>query len=157
MFITSHIGLQKGSINLLADNGVLNKYINHGQNYLVPATAELILLNNRWQRRIREEKEQKRKTLMMIEMENDSAEQNDTIENQLCDDGDIMLSSVRLSNGESLDFRSIVPVAKVIVPVENTREYISEQFTLNKNQKAAFMIITGHLDGLNRLNEGRRM
>jgi len=56
-----------------------------------------------------------------------------------------------------LNFDFVLSVTKVIVPVENTREYIVEQYTLNKNQKAAFMIITGHLDGLDRLNEGMSM
>jgi hypothetical protein len=53
-----------------------------------------------------------------------------------------------------LNFECISSVTKVTVPTENTREHIAEQFTLNKNQKAAFTIITGHLDGLDKLNEG---
>ncbi|CAF4087034.1 unnamed protein product [Rotaria magnacalcarata] len=35
-------------------------------------------------------------------------------------------------------------------------EHIAQQFTLNKNQNAAFMIITGHLDGLDKLNKDEK-
>lgn len=93
----------------------------------------------------------------MVAMENGYAEQNDMLENQFDGNMDNALSSIGLGDGESLNFESILSVAKVTVPVEYTREYIAEQFTLNKNQKAAFMIITGHLDGLDRLNEGINM
>ena len=58
------------------------------------------------------------------------------------------------SNGVSYS-QSIVPVTKITIPNETTRECIAQQFTLNKNQTAAFMIITGHLDGLDKLNEGK--
>ena len=34
-----------------------------------------------------------------------------------------------------------------------TRQQIAREFTLNKNQTAAFMIITGHLDGVDGLNK----
>ena len=37
-----------------------------------------------------------------------------------------------------------------------TRQQIARQFTLNKNQTAAFMIITGHLDGVDGLNKESR-
>lgn len=152
--ITFYIDSHRGAINRLADDEVLDEHANHHQQHLVPATVELILLNNRWQRRIRDEKEQKRKAFMMVGMENEYIEQNDAIENQPDGNMDNGLPSVLLNDGESLDFESILSVAKVTVPVENTPEHIVEQFTLNKNQKAVFMIITGDLDGLDRLNEG---
>ncbi len=135
----------------------MNKQTNYDQKHLVPATTDLILMNNRWQRRIKEQKEQKRNTFMMVGIENEYVEQNETIENQLGRAVDNALSSICLNDDELLNFECILSVTKVTVPVENTREYIAEQYTLNKNQKAAFMIITGHLDGLDRLNEGMSM
>jgi hypothetical protein len=114
-------------------------------------------MNNRWQRRIKEQKEQKRNTFMMVGIENEYVEQNETIENQLGGAVDNALSSICLNDDELLNFECILSVTKVTVPVENTREYIAEQYTLNKNQKAAFMIITDHLDGLDRLHEGMSM
>ncbi len=94
---------------------------------------------------------------MMVGIENEYVEQNDTIENHLGGGVDNRLSSISLNDDEALNFECILSVTKVTVPVENTREHIAEQFTLNTNQKAAFMIITGHLDGLDRLNEGMIM
>ncbi len=93
----------------------------------------------------------------MVGIGNEYVEQNDTIENQLGEGVDNALSSICLNDKEVLNFNCVLSVTKVAVPVENTREYIADQFTLNKNQRAAFMIITGHLDGLDRLNEGMYM
>ena len=64
------------------------------------------------------------------------------------------VQSVFESSHRVLDSGYIVPVTKITVPNEITRENIVQQFTLNKNQKAAFMIIVSHLDGLDQLNIG---
>lgn len=53
-----------------------------------------------------------------------------------------------------LDFICTIPVTKITIPSEITRNDVAERFTLNKNQKAAFMIITGHLDGMDKINGG---
>lgn len=127
------------------------------QKHLVPASTELILLNNRWQRKIRDEKERRRNASMMIGIDNEHIELNDVDDNQPVPLIDNILSSNFNTTDESLNFEYVVSVTKVSVPVENTREHIAQQYTLNKNQKAAFMIITGHLDGLDRLNEGEIM
>ena len=60
--------------------------------------------------------------------------------------------SILDSSNKALDSGDIVSVTKITAPNEITRENIAQQFTLNKNQKAAFMIITGHLDQLDKLN-----
>lgn len=58
------------------------------------------------------------------------------------------------SNNSLLNFTCITPVAKITVPSETNRKDIAQRYTLNKNQKAAFMIITGHLDGEDKINAG---
>ena len=148
-----HIGLKNYPIN----NAVLNEGTNYDKKHLVAATTELILLNNRWQRAIKNEKEQKRNAFMMIGMGNEYIEQNDTIENQIGEGTDNTLPSISANDKEVLNFDHVPSVTKVTIPVENAREHIADKFTLNKNQKAAFMIITGHLDGIDRLNEGMYM
>lgn len=149
-YIELCVGAHRESINYSINNSVLNKQFKH----LVLATTELIILNNRWQRSIREEKEEKRKAFMMIGMGNESLEQNDAIENPFDEGIDNALSSVSGNGREDFNFDSVRSVTKVTVPVENTRQFIANDYTLNKNQRAAYMIITGHLDGLDRLNEG---
>lgn len=62
--------------------------------------------------------------------------------------------SVSDDYNQSMDSKCIASVSKTIAPNSITRESIAQQFTLNKNQKAAFMIITGHLDGADKLNGG---
>jgi len=147
------IDLRKGPISYSVDSVTANKH-NYDKKHLVPATTELILKNNRWQRAIKEQKEQKRNAFMMIEMGNEHLEQNDAIENHFDEGVDNALSSSCHNDKEVINFDSVRSVAKVTVPIENTRQFIADEYTLNRNQRAAYMIITGHLDGLDRLNEG---
>ncbi len=131
----------------------LNKQINFDKKHLVPATSELIHLNNKWQRMIKDEKERRRNACMVEPLENEFTEQNDTDVNELVGAIEDSMPSTFNSDDRLLNCRCTIPVTKVTVPNETTREHIAQHLTLNKNQKAAFMIITGHLDGLDRLNE----
>lgn len=94
---------------------------------------------------------------MKVGIGNEYIQENNAIENQLDEGVDNALSSITRNDKEAVDFDCVLSVTKVTVPVEYTREYIADQFTLNKNQRVAYMIITGHLDGLDRLNEGMYM
>jgi len=131
------------------------KQITFDRKHLVPATNELIILNNRWQRQIKEEKERRRNACIVERMESTFIQQNDIDVNELVGAIEEIMPSNFDSNSEHLNFQCIVPVSRIIVPNETTREHIAQHFTLNKNQKAAFMIITGHLDGLDKLNESK--
>jgi hypothetical protein len=51
------------------------------------------------------------------------------------------------------NYSSILPVVSVTTNFP-TQKTISDEFTLNKEQRAAFMIITGHLDGNSRCRTG---
>lgn len=128
--------------------------IEFNQKYLVVATNDLLQLNSKWQRLIKEEKERKRNALTIEPMTNEFIEKNATDINELFGTIEDNASSGVRDNNDMLNFRHITPVSKINVPSEVTREQIAQQFTLNKNQKAAFLIITGHLDGLDKLNEG---
>lgn len=130
------------------------KSISVHQKYLVPATAELIQLNNRWQRHIKDEKERRRNASISASMENNGMEQNDNEENQILETTNAGMLSNFDNNDQSLSCIYTTPVTKIAIPSETTRNDIAQRFTLNKNQKAAFMIITGHLDGIGKMNEG---
>jgi hypothetical protein len=134
-----------------------NERISHDHEYLIPVTNDLLQLNKKWQRKIKEEKERRRNTCINEEDGSGLTEQNGAEEDQLVS---AVGTSTLLDNddyGTSSNFISIQPVATVSVPSGPSREQIAEQFTLNKNQKAAFMIITGHLDGLDELNAAGRI
>ena len=44
-------------------------------------------------------------------------------------------------------------VKAISLSTGSARQQVVRQFTLNKNRTAALMIITGHLDGIDRLNK----
>ena len=87
-------------------------------------------------------------------MHNYPTEQNDIDENQMIEMIDSSALSNFISDEHLLDFMCTIRVTKITIPSEISRNEVSQRFTLNKNQKAAFMIITGHLDGMNKINEG---
>ena len=150
LFIDSRIG----STNHFIYSSKLNKHFTSDHKHLVPATTELIQLNNRWQRIIKEEKDRRRNTSMVGRTEDDFIEKNDTNKNEVDEGVEDNVWSILDSYDRLLNSKCIVPVTKITVPNEVTRENIAQEFTLNKNQMAAFMIITGHLDRLDKLNEG---
>jgi hypothetical protein len=134
-----------------------NQRISHDHEYLIPVTNDLLQLNKKWQRKIIEEKERRRNACINEKDSSGLTEQNDVEEDQLVS---AVGTSTLLDNDDyatSSNFISIQPVTTVFVPSGPSREKIVEQFTLNKNQKAAFMIITGHLDGLDELNAAGRI
>ena len=50
------------------------------------------------------------------------------------------------NNDDFENYASILPVVSVTTNLP-TQKTIADEFTLNKEQRAAFMIITSHLDG----------
>ena len=56
---------------------------------------------------------------------------------------------------ESPNYQCTTPVTTISINTGPTRDDVVRKFTLNRNQKAAFMIITGHLDGLDSMDKGR--
>ena len=149
----SYIDSSIGSTKPLTNANKLNKHINIDRTYIVPATTELIKLNNKWQCQIKDEKERKRNFSICAGTENNFKELYDTNETQLLRGIDLdALSNLNLDD-EFLNFTCTIPVTKMVVPNKTTRNDVASRFTLNKNQKAAFMINTGHLDGLDTVNE----
>ncbi|CAF4002524.1 unnamed protein product [Adineta steineri] len=142
-----------GSTKSLTYATKLSESISIDERYLVPATTELIQLNNKWQRQIKDEKERRRKACMIASTENTFREQDNIDENQNFGGIDPGISSNFDNNDQSLNSICIPPVTKTTLPSDTSRNDIAQRFTLNKNQKAAFMIVTGHLDGMSKTNE----
>ena len=124
--------------------------------FLIPATAELIQLNKKWQRQITEAKEQKRNACINEEDNGDNAVQSIADADQSV----TMVEAATLFNfgddevsSDSVYTQSVKAISLSAGP---TRQQIAREFTLNKNQTAAFMIITGHLDGVGGLNKESR-
>lgn len=124
--------------------------------FLIPATAELVQLNKKWQRQITEEKEQKRNACI-------NEDDNGNFAVQSIADADQSVTMVQtatlLNYGDdevSSDYVYSQSVKAISLSAGPTRQQIARLFTLNKNQTAAFMIITGHLDGVDGLNKESR-
>ena len=124
------------------------------QKYLIPATTQLIELNNKWQRQIKDEKERRRNACISVNKENTFRDRNDIDEDQTLAVIDASVLANFDNNDNSLNTMHTLPVTKITVPSETSRNDIAQRFTLNRNQKAAFMIITGHLDGMEKKNAG---
>lgn len=142
-----------GSSQSLAGTTQRDLQISIDRRYLVPATAELIQLNNKWQYQIKGEKERRRNACIIASMQNNFTEQND-IENQTLRAIDADTLSTFDNVDEPLTSICNISVTKISMPSQAARNDIVQRFTLNKNQKAAFMIITGHLDGMDNINAG---
>ncbi|CAF2108235.1 unnamed protein product [Rotaria magnacalcarata] len=145
-----------GSTKTLICTTTRDKQILFDRKHLIPVTTEPIQLNNIWQRQIKDGKERRRNASIVERTECALVEQNDTDVNELVGAIEENVSSNFDSNNGLLNLPCIVPVSRITLPNETTREHIAQQFTLNKNQNAAFMIITGHLDGLDKLNEDEK-
>ena len=134
-----------------------NEQVLFNHEFLVPATSELVQLNKRWQWQIMEEKERKRNA------GNNEQDGNSWLDGDLLNRDQVVkateASTLFLNDNDDVSSDSIYThcVKEMSLSSGPTRQHTAQQFTLNKNQIAAFMIITGHLDGVNRMNkDGRR-
>lgn len=131
-----------------------NEFIDSMNQLLIPfvaATKNLVHLNKKWQEQLKNEKERARRTL--ITGSHDTADDPldvhaakhvmVTVMNPISNDN----NSNQENNG------SIPPVVLVRTNVP-TQKSIADEFTLNTEQRAAFMIITSHLDGDSRCRAG---
>ncbi|CAF1100332.1 unnamed protein product [Rotaria sordida] len=110
------------------------------------ATPHLVQLNAKWQKQLKIEKERVRRSLIIGNYDKD----DDTLD--LFAIRDAVVTVVNPNNYSTNNFEnygSILPVLKVIHNFPTQASIINE-FTLNREQRAAFMIITSHLDGDNR-------
>ncbi|CAF4334893.1 unnamed protein product, partial [Rotaria sp. Silwood2] len=136
------------------DQSSFNGIIDHIDQPLAPfisATPVLIRLNTKWQEQLKSEKERIRRSLITGNYDNDW-------------DGTVNLDAAKCavvtvvnSNNYNMNklekYGSILPVISVTTNFP-TQKNIVDEFTLNREQRAAFMIITSHLDGDSRCRTG---
>jgi len=131
----------------------LNELIDPTDQQLVPfvsATPHFVRLNTKWQEQLKIEKERVRRSLITGNYD----ELDDTLD--LYAAKDAVVTVVNPSNYDNSNFEnygSILPVVSVTTNFP-TQKSIADEFTLNREQRAAFMIITSHLDGDSRCRTG---
>ena len=117
----------------------------------VAATKNLVHLNKKWQEQLKTERERARRTLITgnYDTEDDSLDVHAakdtmvTVMNPISDN----------NNSNQRNDGSILPVVSLTTNVP-TQKSIADEFTLNREQSAAFMIITSHLGGDSRCRAG---
>ncbi|CAF1362719.1 unnamed protein product [Rotaria sp. Silwood1] len=123
-----------------------NESIDYANQQLVSfifATPNLIRLNTQWQEQLRNEKEWVRRGL--ITGHYDKAD--DTLDLHAVKDAVVTVVNPSNDNKNSFEnYGSTIPVVSITTNF-STQKIIADEFTLNKEQQAAFIIITSHLDG----------
>ncbi|CAF1382354.1 unnamed protein product [Rotaria sordida] len=124
-----------------------NEFIDHTGQQLVPfvfATPNLVHLNTKWQEQLKMEKERIRRNLIT-----GNYDKTDGVLD-LYAAKDAIITVVNPNNYNTNNFENyapILPVASVITTSYPTQKSVADELTLNREQRAAFMIITSHLDG----------
>ncbi|CAF4972958.1 unnamed protein product [Rotaria sp. Silwood1] len=109
------------------------------------ATPHLVQLNTKWQEQLKIEKERVRRSLITGNCDKD----DDTLDLFAARDAVVtVMNPNNYSTNNFENYSSILPVLKVINNFPTQTSIINE-FTLNREQRAAFMIMTSHLDGDN--------
>ena len=111
----------------------------------VCATPNFILQNKKWQEQLKNERERVRRTLIT----GSYATADDPFDLDVPEDASVTvrnLNSDNDDNNNAENYGSIPPVVSVATNFP-TQKSIADEFTLNREQRAAFMIITSHLDG----------
>jgi len=131
----------------------MNQMIEHTNQHIVPfvfATSNLIRLNTKWQEQLKTEKERVRRSLITGNYD----KTDDTLDLNAAKDAVITVMNSNIYNKNILEnYGSILPVVSITASFP-TQKSIVDQFTLNREQRAAFMIITSHLDGDSRCRTG---
>ncbi|CAF3623558.1 unnamed protein product [Rotaria sp. Silwood1] len=131
----------------------LNEFIDSANQQLVPfvsATPNLVRLNRKWQEQLKTERQRARRTLITGNYD----KTDDTLDLHAAKDAVITVMNPNNYNNNNFEnYGSILPVVSVATNFP-TQKIIADEFTLNREQRAAFMIITSHLDGDSRCRTG---
>lgn len=116
----------------------------------IHTTSHLTRLNIRWQQQLKIKKELIRQILIA----GDDEKIDDTLDLNTTEDTMVTtVNPINYNTNNCENYGSILPVVSLPTSFP-TQTSIADEFTLNKEQRAAFMIITSHLDGDKRFYTG---
>ena len=131
----------------------LNEFADDMYQQIVPfvsATPNFVRLNTKWQEQLKTEKERARRNLMTGNYDR----KDDTLDFDAAKDAVVTVVNPNYNNQSNFEnYGSILPVTSVTTSFP-TQKSIADEFTLNTEQRAAFLIITSHLDGDSRCRTG---
>ncbi|CAF5149028.1 unnamed protein product, partial [Rotaria sp. Silwood1] len=127
--------------------------IGRANRQLIPflcATPHLVQLNTKWSEQLKIEKERVRRSLITRNYDKD----DDTLD--LFAARDAVVTVMNPNNYSTNNFENYGSILSVLKVINNfpTQTNIINEFTLNREQRAAVMIITSHLDGDSRCRPG---
>jgi hypothetical protein len=131
----------------------LNEETPHVGQQLAPfvsATSEHVRLNAQWQEQLKAERERVRYNLIS----GNYGKEDDTLDLHAVQNA--VVTVINLNHHTTNEFQnhgSILPVASVTTQFPSQKS-VADEFTLNREQRPAFMIITSHLDGDSRSRTG---
>ncbi|CAF1533958.1 unnamed protein product [Adineta ricciae] len=106
--------------------------------------VDFVQLNTKWQEQLKIERERVRRNLITGKSyKTDDESNNDDMEDTVV----TLINSTTSNINVSDNYNSILSVASVVSTTYCNQKTIVDQYTLNREQRAAFMIITSHLDG----------
>jgi hypothetical protein len=128
------------------ESRALNEETPHVGQQLAPfvsATSEHVRLNAQWQEQLKSERERVRRSLIT----GNYGKEDDTLDLHAVQNA--VVTVINPNNHTTNEFQnhgSILPVASVATQFPSQKS-VADEFTLNREQRAAFMIITSHMAG----------
>lgn len=109
----------------------------------IPVNDKLHRLNTMWKEQLKSERDRVRQNLIAGNQAEDSGILSfDTIKNAT-----VTVVGIETIHHEEFDRLSAIPPLVCVTTKFPSQQSIVDEFTLNREQRAAFMIITSHLDG----------
>lgn len=122
-------------------------------NPFVPVNAKLLRLNATWKDQLKSERDRVRRSLIT----GNHVRDNDAPSFDIITDRAVaIISSNAIDTQDANHFGRMPPLVSIITQFPS-QQTIADEFTLNREQRAAFMIITSHLDGDARCRNGRSL
>ena len=109
----------------------------------VSATSKHVRLNAQWQEQLKSERERVRRSFIT----GNYGKEDDTLDLHAVQNA--VVTVINPNNHTTNEFQnhgSILPVASITTQFPS-RKSVADEFPLNREQRAAFRIITNHLDG----------
>ena len=140
--------------SILAENSSVRNLINLNKAKeiipFVPMNAELVRLNASWKQQLKNERDRVRRSLIT----GNHAQDDDVSIFDAVKDATVAVIDSRVTQFDDVDRFDTVPPLVSVTTKFPSQQTIAEEFTLNREQRAAFMIITSHLDGDARCRSG---
>jgi PIF1-like helicase len=147
------VEIKDENLVVVSGQSISSEPICHEDQQLAPfvsATPTLIRLNTTWKEQLKTEKERVRHGLITGNYDKEDG----TLDFDAAMDAVVTVMDLKHSGKSNLEnCGSILPVVLVTTNFPSQKT-IADEFTLNREQRAAFMIITSHLDGDTRCRTG---